>query len=119
MKMKDFETIVEDLFYLMTEGRKYDVEYREREVDLEKKLGDLYRSKGISTPFDSYMKDVLENIEDVEESYMVRDVKQSRTLIEIENAIDEREMQAIRIACRAGIACGISLCKNRGLNIQR
>ena len=68
---------------------------------------------------ESYMKDILENIEDIEDSYMARDVAQDEILNEIENAMNEREMQAIRIACRAGIICGINLCKNRGLNIPR
>ena len=116
--MKNIETVVDDLFYLMSEGIRQDVEYRERQVDLEKKLGKLLKAKGKNTPFESYMEDILSNIETIEDSYMVRDVKQDKIMIEIENAIDEREMQAIRIACRAGILCGISFYKNRGSNIQ-
>lgn len=116
--MKDIDTVVEDLFYLIIKGICYDVGYRERQVDLEKKLGRLASAKGVNSTFELYMKDVLKNIEDIEDSFIAREVKQDKLLIEIENAVDEREMQAIKIACRTGILCGINFCKNRDLGLR-
>ena len=112
--MKDIDTLVDDLYNLITEGIRHNYEYRQLNAMLGQALGDLLNEQRIDSPYESYLKYVLENIEEIEESYMIPNIKNDALINHLHNAIDNREFQAVRLACEAGILCGINYCKNRG-----